>query len=124
MCQVQGLSSTQGEGNANLHSVLWSAQQKIRVPIRTLRIAKTVSSGCFGAWDRVLQAKKLKTGSVKLRRVGFSNEDLLELRLSVKPSKEGVRRGKRTSAVERRTLRMSLCMFAWIALQLHSSTDL
>lgn len=44
------------------------------------------------------------------------------LRLSVKPSKEGVRRGKLTSTVER-ILRMSLCVFARIALQLDNSTD-
>ena len=73
--QVQSLSSTQGEGNANLHSVLWSPQQKMRGPIRTLRIAKTVSSGCFGALGYGPASKKLKTGSVKLRRVGFSNGD-------------------------------------------------
>lgn len=62
--------------------------------------------------DRILQAKKkkkVKTELVKLRRVGFSNGGLLELIFSVKPSKEGVRRRKPTSTVDR-TPRMSLCV--------------
>lgn len=56
--QVQGLSIIQADRNAYLYGVLWSAQQKMRRPVRTLRISKTVVQGALALWIGSCKQKK------------------------------------------------------------------